>query len=696
MSETHSKVRAAHLERDAYLYVRQSTIRQVFENTESTKRQYALRQRAVALGWPIERVYVIDSDLGQSGASAADREGFKRLITEVSLGRVGIVLGLEVSRLARNNKDWHHLLELCAFTDALILDEDGLYDPNDFNDRLLLGLKGAMSEAELHFLRARLQGGKMNKAKRGELASPLPVGFVYDERKRVRKDPDSQVREAVGLLFQTFRRMNSAHATVKYFRDGKLLFPCRLRTGPRKGELVWGELCNSRALQVLHNPRYAGVFFFGRLQTRKKMDGTIFYRKRPREEWHSFIPGVHDGYISLEEFEDNQRRLLEGAQAHGPERTKSPPREGPALLQGMVTCGMCGLRMTVRYLERRSGLCPVYICQRDGIEHSRAICQTIPGANVDKAVAELLLEMVAPLALDAALAVQNELSQRVEEEDRLRGKQVERIRYEADLARLRYMQVDPNNRLVADVLAAEWNEKLRVLEQSQEELEKQRRTNRVHVDEKERERIMALGADFPRLWKEPGTSDRDRKRMARLLIEDVTLIRKEAITAHVRFKGGTTMTMIVPAPQPYYKMWQTPAEVVTEVDRLLDDYTEGRIASILNERGLRSGTAGTFKLTTIADIRRSYRLKSRYDRLREKGLLNVDEMADMLGICTSTVNVWRRHGLVKGYAYNEKNEYLFDPPGTDRPLKCQGKKLLGRQPPTGFVPDHAKEVQYEA
>ena len=504
MSLEHSKVRAVHLKRDACLYVRQSTMRQVFENTESTKRQYALRQRAVALGWPVERVHVIDSDLGHSGASAADREGFKQLITEVGLGRVGVVLGLEVSRLARNNKDWHHLLELCAFADTLILDEDGLYDPNEFNDRLLLGLKGAMSEAELHFLRARLQGGKLNKAKRGELACPLPVGFVYDEREKVRLDPDSQVREAIGLFFRTYRRTNSAHATVKHFRDERLLFPRRLRTGLHKGELVWGELCNSRALQVLHNPRYAGVFFFGRHQTRKGVNGATVWRKRPREEWLSFIPDVHEGYISLEEFEDNQRRLIQGAQAHGLERAKSPPREGPALLQGMVICGLCGLRMGVRYLERHRGISPVYICQRDGIEHSRAACQTVPGATVDQAVAELLMDMVAPMALDVALAVQNELFQRVEEEDRQREKQVERMRYEADLARLRYMQVDPNNRLVADVLEAEWNEKLRILESAQEEFEKQRQTNRFQLDEKARERIIALATDFPRLWKDPG------------------------------------------------------------------------------------------------------------------------------------------------------------------------------------------------
>ena len=414
MVETHSKVRATHLKRDAYLYVRQSTVRQVFENTESTKRQYALRQRAVVLGWPIEQVHVIDTDLGQSGATAADREGFKRLITEVSLGHVGVVLGLEVSRLARNCTDWHRLLELCALTDALILDEDGLYDPNDFNDRLLLGLKGTMSEAELHFLRARLQGGILNKARRGELASPLPVGFVYDEQKRVLLDPDSQAREAIDLFFQTFRRVGSAYGTVRYFGKQGLLFPRRLRKGLHKGELVWGELCHSRALGLLHNPRYAGAFVFGRVQTRKGPDGKATCRKRPREEWFCLIPGVHEGYISFEEYEDNQRRLRECAQAYGLERPKSPPREGPALLQGMVICGVCGRRMTIRYHERRGSLLPEYICQQEGIEHGRNSCQRIPGATIDRAIGDLMVETVTPMALDVALAVQEELSNRLE------------------------------------------------------------------------------------------------------------------------------------------------------------------------------------------------------------------------------------------------------------------------------------------
>jgi DNA invertase Pin-like site-specific DNA recombinase len=696
IAEIHSKVRDSHLRRDAYLYVRQSTVRQVFENTESTKRQYALRQRAVALGWPTERVHVIDTDLGQSGASAADREGFKKLITEVSLGQVGVVIGLEVSRLARNCADWHRLLELCALTDALILDEDGLYDPNDFNDRLLLGLKGTMSEAELHFLRARLQGGILNKAKRGELATPLPVGFVYDDHKRVRLDPDTQVRETIGLFFQTFRRMGSAYATVKYFRDQKLLFPRRLRKGLNKGKLLWGELCHSRTLGLLHNPRYAGAFVFGRMHSRKGPDGRAIYRKRPREEWVSLIPGVHEGYISFEEYEDNQRRLKQCAQAFGLERPKSPPREGPALLQGIVICGVCGCRMTVRYHERRGCLLPQYVCQRDGIENGRRPCQRIPGVSADRAIGALLMDTITPMGLEVAIAVQQELSKRLDEADQLRARQVERVRYETDLARQRYMQVDPNNRLVADVLEAEWNQMLRALEQAQEESERQSRSDRFRLSREQRDQIFALATDFPKIWNDPKTADRERKRMIRLLIEDVTLTRGENIMIQVRFKSGKTATVEAQLPKPACKTWQTANNVVTRVDQLLENHTYKEIASILNKEGLRSGKNRPFNGMTIFNICSAYGLKKRWYRLRDRGLLTVEEMAAILKVSTATVKAWHKHGLLKGHVYNDKQQRLFEPPGRNRPVKWQGRKLSKRYQINEFVSDHMKKVQYEA
>src|SRR5437870_71824 len=307
--EMHHKITATHLQRQAYLYVRQSTLRQVLENTESTKRQYALRERAVALGWPLDRVVVIDRDLGQSGADS-DRLGFQQLVAAVGMGEVGVVLGLEVSRLARNSSDWHRLLEICALTDTLILDEDGLYDPTDFNDQLVLGLKGTMSQAELHVMQARMRGALLSKARRGELRVPLPVGFVYDAQGHVVLDPDQQVQQSIRFLFQSFRRLSSACAVVRAFREAKLLFPRRLKGGPQHGELLWQKMDLNETLFVLHNPRYAGAFAYGKTRRRKTVDG-VHQRKLPQAEWHTLLTGAHPGYITWEEYQENQRRLRE-------------------------------------------------------------------------------------------------------------------------------------------------------------------------------------------------------------------------------------------------------------------------------------------------------------------------------------------------------------------------------------------------
>ena len=416
INDVHQKVQASHLKRSAYLYVRQSTLRQVFENTESTKRQYGLRQRAVALGWAEDRIIVIDSDLGLSGASS-DREGFQRLVAEVGMGHAGIVLGLEVSRLARNSMDWHRLLEICALTATLICDEDGVYDPAHFNDRLLLGLKGTMSEAELHVLRARLQGGILSKARRGELEMRPPVGLVYTPEGSLVLDPDRQVQHCVRWLFDTFERTGSACATVWAARAEQLVFPRRCARGPHKGELMWDSLNHSQVLRALHNPRYAGAFAYGRCHTLRTIDGRTRLRRMPRDEWVTLIPGVHPGYISWETFERNQARLREGAQAIGADRRRGPAREGPALLQGLVLCGRCGQRMTVRYRQRQGHPEPEYVCQRNGISLALPLCQRVPGAGIDKAIGALLIEAVNPVALEVTLTVQRELQLRLDEAD---------------------------------------------------------------------------------------------------------------------------------------------------------------------------------------------------------------------------------------------------------------------------------------
>ena len=649
----------------------------------------------MALGWAEERVIVIDTDLGQSGAST-DREGFQRLVAEVGMGQAGIVLGLEVSRLARNSMDWHRLLEICALTATLICDEDGVYDPAHFNDRLLLGLKGTMSEAELHVLRARLQGGILNKARRGELEMRPPVGLVYNGDGALVLDPDRQVQQCLNWLFATFERTGSACATVRCARQERLAFPRRCAKGPHKGELLWSALDHSQVLRALHNPRYAGAFVYGRCHTVRTVDGTTRLRRMPRDEWVTLIPAAHAGYISWDEYERNQQRLHESAQAMGADRRRGPPREGPALLQGLVLCGRCGMRMTVRYHSRRGQLFPGYICQREGIAYGEPVCQHVPGASVDQAIGELLVEAVNPVALEVTLAVQRELQSRFDEADRLRHAQVERAQYECELAQRRYMRVDPDNRLVADSLEAQWNEKLRALAQAHEEYALRKEQDARVLTHEQRNALLALASDFPRLWNDPGTSDRDRKRMVRLLLEDVTLNRGEQITLQIRFKGGARRTLHLPLPLCGWQLRVTPPAVIVEIDRLLDEHTAAQIADILNASGMTPGAGASFHPQLVARLARTYRLKPRFERLREHGLLTLQEMADKLQVTPLTVKIWRRRGLVRGHAYSDKNECLYEPPGDDAPSKAQGIKLSLRRVDPQFASDRAKEVQYEA
>jgi DNA invertase Pin-like site-specific DNA recombinase len=692
MSADLQKMNAGHLKRNAYLYIRQSTPRQVLENAESTKRQYALRQRAVALGWSSDRIVVIDSDLGQSGATAADREGFQKLVAEVGMGHAGLIIGLEVSRLARNSSDWHRLLEICALTDTLILDEDGLYDPSHFNDRLLLGLKGTMSEAELHVMQARMRGGLLSKARRGELQVPLPVGFIYDAQGQVILDPDQQVQQSIRFLFQSFRRLGSAGAVVKAFRDAKLLFPHRPRGGPQDGELVWVRLGISQTLFVLHNPRYAGAFVFGRTRSRRTLEGARQH-KLPLAEWHTLLRGVHPGYLSWDEYQENERRLQENAHALGSDRRKGPPREGPALLQGLVICGICGERMKVIYHVRAGRRVPDYLCDGRTVNDPQPVCQWISGTQVDSAVGQLLLEVLTPMAIEVSLAVQQELQARLEEVDRLRKEQVERARYQAELARRRYMRVDPDHRLVADTLEADWNRKLRALQEAQQEYEKQRQNDRVTIDEELRAQLHTLATDFPRLWHDPHTPDRERKRLVRVLVEDVTLIKREQLLIHVRFPGGATKTLTLPFPR---RITVTPQAVVSEVDQLLDKHSYADVANILNSRGFVSGYGKPFSGRMIGRLITEYGLKSRFDRLREKGMFTLEEIAARLGISTRHVKIWRVAGLLRAQLCNDKNEYLYDDPGPHPPRKARGVRLSKRLPSIEYVSHRPTEVQCEA
>lgn len=668
-----SKVQAHHLKRSAYLYVRQSSMRQVLENLESSKRQYALQGRAIALGWQEDQVVVIDKDQGESGASATWREGFRHLVSEVSMGRAGIVMGLEVSRLARNNADWHQLLEICAFADTLILDEDGVYDPGNFNDRLLLGLKGTMSEAELHVLKARLRGGILNKVRRGEYRCPLPTGFVYNELGSVVLDPDSQVRETIAYFFETFERVGSACRTVKIFRGEGLPFPSR----QRNQSMLLRPLTISTALRVLNNPRYAGIYAYGRRHYRRSVDGQrIVQTRHDPDDWLACIPDAHPGYITAEQFRRNLAILKSNGRPFTIARN-APPREGAALLQGRAVCGRCGHYMGIRYVTRRGKQEAWYVCYREHTTDGDRYCQSIAGAPVDEAISALVRREVTPAAVALSLEIRREIEARFLESDQLHERAVQRAQIEADLARRRFMLVDPANRLVADTLEGEWNTSLRALSVSREELAHAQERNKRSLNEAVEKRLTAMTTDFTRLWDDPITANRERKRLLAYVIEDATLVKntpEKTITIHVRFRGGKTETIMTRTPQSSAEMVRTTPEMITLVDSLMEDHTYPEIARILNDKGLRPGGTGRNGNTTerfdakrVAYIAKAYRLTPRFDRLRRRGFLTRNEAARKLGIHEATVAPWARHGLVTAHKYND-HFYLFEVPD-DLPKK---------------------------
>jgi DNA invertase Pin-like site-specific DNA recombinase len=669
------KVQPHHLERAAYLYIRQSSMRQVLENIESTKRQYALRGRATALGWREDRIIVIDNDQGESGASAAWREGFQRLVSEVGLGRAGIVMGLEVSRLARNSADWHRLLEICALTDTLILDEDGVYDPSNFNDRLLLGLKGTMSEAELHVLKARLRGGILNKVRRGEYRCPLPTGLVYDEAGNVALDPDSQIRETIAHFFETFVRVGSACQTVKAFRKEGLRFPSRLCNG---GPTVFRPLNASAALRALYNPRYAGAYVYGRRRYRRTVEGKkTIQRKLDIHDWTACIPNAHPGYISWERFQENLKILESNGHGYQVARA-SPPREGAALLQGRAVCGRCGRYFRVRYARRRGREEAWYVCDRAHGKTGEPNCQSIAAPPIDAAISALIAEQMRPAAVGLALEIRREIEVRYEEADRLRSRAVERAQTDADLAQRRFMMVDPGNRLVADSLEREWNEQLRTLEKAREERERGQQEDRLVLDEAIRRRLVAMTTDFKALWADSQTPNRDRKRLLAHIIEDATLIKhpeEGTTTFHIRFKGGKTETLTTQNPKSSAQQVKTPPQIIALVDRLLDEHTYPEIAERLNEQGFRPGglvrlgrAHPRFTALRVSYVAKTYGLRPRYDRLRDRGLLTKQEAAARLKVHEHTLVRWAKSGIVIRHAY-EAASYLYEIPGEKLPVK---------------------------
>ena len=603
------KITEQHQRKPAYVYVRQSTPGQVRHHQESTQRQYALKDRALELGWSESAIRVLDRDLGHS-AQLAGREDFKTLVAEVSMGQVGAVFALEASRLARSNVDWHRLLQLCAFTDTLVIDADGCYNPGDFNDGLLLGLKGTMAQAELHFLRARLQGGKLNKAKRGELRVPLPVGLCYDARGQVVVDADDEVRGAVALIFRLFQETGSAHAVLQWFVAHQLIFPKRRHGGVRHGELEWGELTYGRTLEVLKNPSYAGAYAFGRHQYRRELTADAEVRchvkTAERSQWRVLLVQHHDGYVEWEQFERNQLRLEKNRTSAKTMVPGGAVREGAALLQGLLMCGKCGRRFGVRY-SGTGGIYPTYLC---GSHHragrSTKDCMSVRCEPLDTSVAQQVLDALQPGELELAVGVLENLQGRDQVLMHQWKMRVERAEYEADLAERRYREADPGNRLVTSTVERWWNEALlRVEDLKRQYTQVQHRTARV-VTAEQKTQVMALARELPRLWNAPSTSAKDRKRMLRLLIKDITVekcLAPKQVELHIRWHGGAYSNVPVDVPLPLADRVRCAQSTVARVTALAFSMSDEQIARQLNQDGITSTQGKAFSDSMVRWIR---------------------------------------------------------------------------------------------
>ena len=652
MSDT-AKVSVNHLRRLALVYVRQSSAAQVEYNRESTERQYHLAERALELGWKREQVKILDQDLGVSGSGLAERSGFAHMTAEVALGHVGIVLGLEVSRLARNNADWYRLLDLCGVTDTLIGDADGIYHPSLFNDRLVLGLKGTMSEAELHVLRARLNGGIRNKAARGELRRGLPVGFVWGEADgEVLFHPDEAVRGAIRTVFERFAEMGSARQVWLWFRAQGLRFPLQSNT---LADLHWVAPSYSKIHQVLSNPIYAGAYVYGKTRCERYVDRHGQVRKRmrhlPMSEWTVLIRNHHPGFVEWETFEANQRRLASNTHPR-PHQAGGAVREGAALLQGIARCGRCGRSLRVYYSGRYAA--PGYHCTGSTLVNGRGeYCLRVGGRQIDAAVSGALLDALAPAGLEAALKAAEQLeSDHDAVLTQFRG-EVERKQYEAQRAERRYRAVDAENRLVARGLETEWENCLRELATAQAELARREQQRPRIFGAQERSSILALGNDLKRAWHAATTTDRDRKELLRTLLEEVIIaVERAEFRAHLtlRWRGELLSELDVPLPRSRPAPIRTNEETVTLLRRLATHYSDAMVAGILNRQGRRTATGMRFTANRVGSLRTSWQIpRFEPDSQRAEGdLVTVHRAAEILGLAPSTVHRWLNEGVIAG------------------------------------------------
>jgi DNA invertase Pin-like site-specific DNA recombinase len=634
------KVTSAHLERAAIVYVRQSTLVQVREHTESTLRQYDLAGQAARLGWAGAAIEVIDADLGLSGRTASHRDGFKHLVARVCLGEVGAVFGLEVSRLARSNADLARLLELARLTSTLVIDNDGVYDLSDINDRLLLGLKSQMSEAELHWLTSRMNEAKRAAARRGELRVPLPVGFVHDEDGNAVIDPDEEVASAIRDVFAAFARTGSAYGVAGAFAGRR--FPRRAYGGTWAGQLRWGRLTHSRASGILRNPAYAGAYVFGRRRSRQVVspDGSVrsSVTELPREEWEVLIRDHHPGYLTWEDYLANEAKLAANRTNAG----ARPPREGTALCQGIVFCGACGRSMQVRYQDRY----PRYECSHSRADHvATPLCGSVRADTIDAVAAQALLEAVAPDQVFLALEAAGEVTARRQRSVRAAELAAERARYDAGRAERAFLACEPENRLVARTLEARWEARLADLADAEAALAAQRSA---HPDLPDPDQLAATVADLPALWSDAATSDKDRKRLLRALLADVTITPDAGDTSLIlvglHWKSGASQQVPATRRKNAIQLRSTDPAAITLARRIGPGLDNNALAAALNEAGHRTGTGQPFDATAAANLRNYHRIP--YPGLLEDGELTPRQVAGLTGVSTGTVHYWINSGYL--------------------------------------------------
>jgi DNA invertase Pin-like site-specific DNA recombinase len=659
MSE--SKVATAHRRRAAIVYVRQSTVAQISRNRESTTRQYDLVARATELGWPPSAVRVIDDDLGVSGASTAGRSGFAELAAQVGLGQVGIVLALEVSRLARNNADWYRLLDLAGMTDTLIADADGIYHPGLFNDRMLLGMKGTMSEAELHILRARLDGGIRSKAARGELRRGLPVGLVWgDADGEIRRHPDAAVTGVLAAIFERFTVCGSVRGVWLWLREQGLKFPLQPTAYLRGTDITWVEPTYHAVHNVLTHPAYAGAYVFGKTRQRRSIDADGVLRVRrhklPQGEWEVLIKDHHRGFIDWDTFQGNQIRIAANTrpQAHRP--GTGAVREGCALLQGLATCGTCGRKLAV-YYDGPAKTSPGYYCTGTGqlVEGRGTRHLRVGGAGIDTAVAEAFLAALQPSALQACLAAAQHLEDGHDAALTQWRRQVEQARYQAGRAERRYRAVDPDNRLVAHGLETEWNQALQQLADAQAALARREAARPKTLTPQEKSMILALGDDLSSAWSAPTTTDKDRKRLLRSLLDEVNVtVCRDHTNAHaelmLRWKGGALTDLTVPIKRTPANRLRTDEGTVDLVRRLAAHYPDPVIAHILNRQDRRTARGLSFTASRVQSLRHHYEIACHTptDDPQEAELLTVTDAAKQLSLAPSTLHRWLADGFIAG------------------------------------------------